>query len=132
MNRKGEAILGGILIGLLLGGLMLYISSGRTAQEQADATGLTVSQWEVIQDSPGESTLTVVAPAVAGAGVGWLLDTVTDSGGNGGSSRDNSVTVNGGDGQVNITITGDQDNDETNEDNDETDSDNSNNTTGGE
>lgn len=126
-NKRGDVTVG-ILLGLLIGGIILAIDAGNTAQEVANTTGIPTSPLEVIVEQPGTSTLTLLGPAVAGAGVGWLIDEISgknDDGG--GSSRDNVINVGGEDNDVSITVDGDdQDNDQS-EDNDETDSDNSNN-----
>lgn len=105
--KRGEIIIG-LLVGLVIGGAMLWINAGNYAQEKANRLGRDVSNAEYLSDKPGQSALTVIGPAVAGAGVGWLLDEA----GIGGkekktnienqtsvnvSGRDNNVSVNSGD-----------------------------------
>jgi hypothetical protein len=108
MNSKSGEAMTFALIGLLVGAAMLYVNSGRTAQQMADATGKDTSQWDVIADEPGKSAATLLLPAAAGWGVGVMLDGV--SGKSRGSSQDNNIRVNT-DGNVNVTIIGNQDND---------------------
>ena len=128
MNSKSGEVAVGLLIGLALGSILLYVNSAEKAQALADSSGKDVHQWSVISEEPGESVLTLVAPAVAGAGVGWVIDEF--SGKNDSSnSRDNNVNVNVEEGDVNIGIDGDDQDNDTNEDNDENDQDNSGNTT---
>lgn len=114
MNSKSGEIALFALIGLLIGSTMLYINSGREAQVRANATGLTVSQWDIVTENAGKSTLTVLAPAAAGAGVGWLLDEVLGDEKKSGS-------------QNRVTIDGDGNNVVINRDNSETGIDNSDN-----
>lgn len=109
MNSKSGEIALFALIGLLIGSTMLYINSGREAQVRANATGLTVSQWDVVTENPGKSTLTVLAPAAAGAGVGWLLDEVT--GGEDKGSGNVNINASTQEGNVTVSVIGDQDND---------------------
>jgi len=108
MNSKSGEAMTFALIGLLVGAAMLYVNSGSTAQQMADATGKDTSQWEVIAEQPGKSAATLLLPAAAGWGVGVILDSA--SGKSGGSSQDNNIRVNT-DGNVNITVIGNQDND---------------------
>jgi hypothetical protein len=108
MNSKSGEAATFALIGLLIGAAMLYVNSGSTAQQMADATGKDTSQWEVISNEPGKSAATLLLPAAAGWGVGVMLDSV--SGKSGGSSQDNNIRVNT-DGNVNISVIGNQDND---------------------
>jgi hypothetical protein len=108
MNSKSGEAMTFALIGLLIGAAMLYVNSGSTAQQMADATGKDTSQWEVISNEPGKSAATLLLPAAAGWGVGVMLDSV--SGKSGGSSQDNNIRVNT-DGNVNISVIGNQDND---------------------
>lgn len=105
--KQGSVELG-ILVGLLIGSVALWINSGERAQELANAQGREVSQWEAIQESPGKSMLTVVGPGAAGAGIGWLLDEVS-GGSSGNSSESTSVTIEGEGNSV--VISRDQDND---------------------
>jgi hypothetical protein len=108
MNSKSGEAMTFALIGLLVGAAMLYVNSGSTAQQMADATGKDTSQWEVISNDPGKSAATLLLPAAAGWGVGVILDSA--SGKSGGSSQDNNIRVNT-DGNVNISVIGNQDND---------------------
>jgi len=108
MNSKSGEAMTFALIGLLVGAAMLYVNSGSTAQQMADATGKDTSQWDVIAEQPGKSAATLLLPAAAGWGVGVILDSA--SGKSGGSSQDNNIRVNT-DGNVNVTIIGNQDND---------------------
>lgn len=105
-TNSGEAIVLGLICGLILGGVMLYVQSGNYAQEKANALGREVHQSEYISDEPGKSALIVFAPALAGAGVGWALQEMSDDGKSGGS-RDNSVRVDVYEGNVNVNIRGD-------------------------
>lgn len=109
-SRSGEVALFA-LIGLLVGSAMLYVNSGREAQMRANATGLTVSQWDIVKESPGSSAITVIAPAAAGAGIGWLLDEVSGDGDNGGGNV--NVNASTGEGNVTVSVIGNQDNDTT-------------------
>ncbi len=109
MRNQGSVELG-ILVGLLVGSAMLWINSGKRAQELADAQGREVSQWEAVQEAPGKSVLTVIGPGVAGAGVGWALEELSGSNDKSSSQRNNSVEVSGNEGTVNISISGDQEN----------------------
>jgi hypothetical protein len=113
-NKRGDAIIIGLLIGLAIGGAMLYVESGNEAQERANATGYPIHQSEVIAENPGRSAVMVFGPAVAGAGVGWALTEVSDSK-KSNSSRDNEVDVQTYYGNVTISVAGDteQDNDTT-------------------
>jgi len=112
-SKAGEAILAGLLIGLLIGGLALYINTGEEAQRRADLSGREVRQSEVIADNPSKSALTLLGPAVAGAGVGWALQEITDDGGKSSSSRDNEMQIQTYYGNVNVTVAGDSDTDTT-------------------
>jgi len=113
-NKRGDAIIIGLLIGLVIGGAMLYVESGNEAQERANATGYPIHQSEVIAENPGRSAVMVFGPAVAGAGVGWALTEMSGSK-KSNSSRDNDVRVDVYQGNVNISVSGDtqQDNDTT-------------------
>jgi hypothetical protein len=113
-SKRGDAIIIGLLIGLAIGGAMLYVESGNEAQERANATGYPIHQSEVIAENPGRSAVMVFGPAVAGAGVGWALTEVSDSK-KSNSSRDNEVDVQTYYGNVTISVAGDteQDNDTT-------------------
>lgn len=124
--KRGEVVIG-LLVGLAVGSAMLWVNSRNYAQETANLSGRAVSQFEYLSEYPVESTVTIVAPAGAGLGIGWLIETLSNSDG-GGSSRDNVVNVGGEDNNVSITISGDSDNDTNEEDNDGTDNDGSNNT----
>ena len=97
------------LIGLLIGSTMLYINTGREAQARANTLGVSVSQWDVVKEEPGKSTLTVLAPAAAGAGVGWLLDEVTGGKDDGGGNV--NVNASTREGNVTVSVVGNQDND---------------------
>lgn len=108
MHKTSGEIVIGLLVGLLIGGTMLYVKSGKVAQQRANITGLTVSQWDVIAEDPGKSTLTVIGPAAAGAGVGWLVEQALDSGSDEGGSQDSTVTINGNEGTVSVSISGNQ------------------------
>ena len=109
MNKNSGEVVLGLVIGIAIGAVLLYVKSGELAQQRANASGVSVSQWDVITETPGKSTLTVIAPAAAGAGVGWLLEEVT-GGSEEGSQRNNQVSVNGNEGTVSISISGDQQN----------------------
>jgi hypothetical protein len=113
-SKRGDAIIIGLLIGLAIGGAMLYVESGNEAQERANATGYPIHQSEVIAENPGRSAVMVFGPAVAGAGVGWALTEMSDSK-KSNSSRDNEVDVQTYYGNVTISVAGDteQDNDTT-------------------
>lgn len=119
-HKSGEATTLA-LVGLLIGAAMLYINTGAEAQRRADLSGRDVHQFEVIQEQPGTSAATLLLPAAAGWGVGYMLDEI--SGKSSSSSRDTHINVES-DGDVDINV-GDQDNDVTNEDNDESDTDSS-------
>lgn len=114
-TNSGEAIVLGLICGLILGGVMLYVQSGNYAQEKANMSGREVHQSEYLSDEPGKSALTVFAPALAGAGVGWALEEMSNNGKSGNSSRDNEVRLEVYQGNVNISVSGDtqQDNDTT-------------------
>ena len=116
-KNSGEVVIG-LLIGLAVGAAMLYVKSGQEAQERANQMGVAVSQWDVVTEQPGKSTLTVIAPAAAGAGIGWLLDEV---------SSDDESSGN----QNQVSITGDGNNVVINRDNAESGIDNSDNSTTG-
>ena len=117
-KNSGEIILG-LLIGLGIGIAILTVESSNRAQEIANSTGMATSPLEVIAGEPGQSALTIFGPAVAGAGLGWVIDELgNDSSNDSGNSRDNTISVGGEDNNVSVTIIGDQDNDSTNEDND--------------
>lgn len=128
-HKSGEAILGGIIIGAIVGAIILVIDAGNTAQDIANRTGIATSPLEVIADDPGGSALSLAAPAVAGAGIGWIVDELSGKNDSKSNSRDNNISVSGEDNDVNITIDGDDSDDDINEDNDENDQDNSGNTT---
>jgi len=113
-SKRGDAIIIGLLIGLAIGGAMLYVESGNEAQERANATGYPIHQSEVIAENPGRSAVMVFGPAVAGAGVGWALTEMSGSK-KSNSSRDNDLDIQTYYGNVNVTVAGDtrQDNDTT-------------------
>lgn len=111
MNSKGGSIVIGLLIGLAIGSLALYIKSGDEAQRIANETGRDVHQMEVISEQPGQSALTIFGPAIAGAGVGWALQEITDNGSDSSDEQNNEVSIVADYGNVNVNITGDQDND---------------------
>lgn len=123
--KRGEVVIG-LLVGLAIGSAMLWVNSRNYAQETANLSGRPVSQFEYLSQYPLESTITIVAPAGAGLGIGWLVETLSSSSG-GNSSRDNVVSVGGEDNNVSVTISGDSDDDTNQEDNDGTDNDGSNN-----
>ena len=102
--KSGEVVLG-LLVGLALGIAALVITSGNEAQTRANLTGSEVSQVDVIADQPGKSALIVLGPAVAGAGVGWALDQMSGDGDN--ASRDNSIRIDGNEGNISVNIRGD-------------------------
>lgn len=108
-SNSGEVVLG-LVIGIAIGAVLLYVKSGELAQQRANATGVAVSQWDVVTETPGKSTLTVLAPAAAGAGIGWLLEEVTGGDDDRANERNNTVNLTLDDGDVNITISGDQQN----------------------
>jgi hypothetical protein len=108
-NKRGDVLIG-LLIGLAVGAAMLFVNSGETAQRMADSTGRDTSQWDVIANEPGKSTMTILAPAAAGAGIGFVLEEAFGGKDKGGSSQDNNIRVNT-EGNVNITVIGNQDND---------------------
>lgn len=117
-NNSGEIILG-LLIGLGIGIAILTVESSNRAQEIANSTGMATSPLEVIAGEPGQSALTIFGPAVAGAGLGWVIDELgNDSSNDSGNSRDNTISVGGENNNISVSIVGDQDNDSTNEDND--------------
>lgn len=104
MNKRrqsGEALIGGLLIGLAVGLVYSYFHASQTAQEVANATG---SDQEVIEHY---DFIKLVVPAAAGAGIGWILDEVSSEDDKG---RRTSINVSDNDGSVNINV-GDQDND---------------------
>lgn len=72
-SQRGDVLVG-LLIGLFVGGAMLYIQAGNYAQKIANETGQPVPNSALLADQPGESLIKVVAPAAAGAGIGWVLD----------------------------------------------------------
>jgi hypothetical protein len=111
-RKAGDAILLGIVLGLCVGSLMLYINTGDEAQRRANLSGREVNQADIIREEPGKSALTVFGPAVVGAGVGWALTELTDDG-KSSSSRDNDVRVQTYYGNVNVTLAGDSDTDTT-------------------
>jgi hypothetical protein len=114
MKKNSGEIMVGLMVGLLIGSIALYITSGNEAQRLADMHGTPVHQADVIAEDPGKSAFVLFAPAIAGAGIGWALDEM--SGGKGGnSSRDNDVRVDAYQGNVTISVSGDsrQDNDTT-------------------
>jgi hypothetical protein len=106
-SNSGEVVTG-LLIGLAVGAAMLFVGTGKQAQRLADTEGRAVSQWEVIMQQPGKSALTLGGPAAAGAGLGYLVESLDNS-----KSSDGNVTVSVPDnrGNVSVSIIGDQDND---------------------
>jgi hypothetical protein len=107
-KNSGEVVIG-LLIGLAVGAAMLYVKSGQEAQERANQMGVAVSQWDVVTEQPGKSTLTVIAPTAAGAGIGWLLDEVSGGSDNGGGNV--NINASTGEGNVTVSVIGNQDND---------------------
>lgn len=99
MKRNSGEIVIGLLVGLAIGAAMLWINSGNYAQEKANELGMEVSSAQYLSDKPGTLVLTVIAPAAAGAGVGWLLDEL--SGDDKGEST--SISINGEYNTVNIS-----------------------------
>ena len=119
MKKNSGEIMVGLLIGILVGSVILAIDSSNEAQEIANSTGMATSPLEVIAGEPGQSALTIFGPAVAGAGLGWVIDELgNDSSNDSGNSRDNTISVGGENNNISVTIIGDQDNDSANEDND--------------
>ena len=109
MNSKsGEAIVG-LLVGLALGATMLYVNTGNKAQVMANEMGVEVSQFDVIVEEPGKSAATILLPAAAGWGVGFALDELSGKSDKS-SEQNNNVRVNT-EGDVNVSIIGNQDND---------------------
>lgn len=102
MKKNSGEIIIGVLVGLAIGAAMLFINSGNYAQELANSTGVDTSRAEYLTDQPGTSILTVIAPAVAGAGVGWLLEETGVT-----SKKENKTTVER---QTQIQVTGDDNN----------------------
>jgi hypothetical protein len=94
MKRNSGEIVIGLLVGLALGGIALWINSSNYAQEKANRLGRDVSQAEYLEEYPGKSVLTVVAPAAAGAGVGWLLDEAGVGGKDKKTNIENQTSVN--------------------------------------
>lgn len=123
MNSKSGEVVIGLLIGLAVGCVMLYVGSAREAQNRADATGVAVNQWTVISEEPGDSTLKVIAPAAAGAGIGWLLEEVSGSDKGG---RNTSISIRDNDGNVNINVGDSSEDNDTRTDTDNNDSNNLN------
>jgi len=108
-NNSGEVVTG-LLIGLAVGAIMLFVGTGKQAQRLADAEGRAVSQWEVIMQQPGKSALTLTGPAAAGAGLGYLVESFDNS-----KSSEGNVNINipNNQGNVSVEVTGNQDNDST-------------------
>lgn len=104
INERGDAALFA-LIGLLIGSVMLYVESGNKAQEQANLTGREVHQANVIRDDIGTSAATLLLPAAAGWGVGYVLDNVAGSEGDE-KSQDNGIEISGNSSPVTVNITG--------------------------
>jgi hypothetical protein len=105
MKRNSGEVVIGLLVGLAIGAVMLWINSGNEAQLRANETGVETSQVDVIADAPGKSALTLFGPAVAGAGVGWALQEL--SGDNNQASRDNDIRINDNRGNVTVNVSGD-------------------------
>lgn len=102
-DAAGDVVIG-LLVGLALGIAALVVTSGNEAQNLANLTGRDVSPMEVITEQPGKSALVLFGPAVAGAGVGWALQEM--SGGDS-ASRDNTIRIDGNQGDINVNIRGD-------------------------
>ena len=102
-SNSGEVVTG-LLIGLAVGAVMLFVGTGKQAQRIADTEGRAVSQWEVIMDQPGKSALTLGGPAAAGAGLGYLVESFDNS-----KSSDGNVNITSADnsGNISINISGD-------------------------
>jgi gas vesicle protein len=107
-TNSGEIVIG-LLIGIFVGAATLYVKSGQEAQERANQMGVSVSQWDVVAEQPGKSTLTVIAPAAAGAGIGWLLEEVSGGSDNGGGNV--NINASTSEGNVTVSVIGNQDND---------------------
>lgn len=112
-HTNGEVVVG-LLIGLAVGVAMFMVAAGKYAQDKADMTGRETHIMEYAEDKPAASALTVVGPAAAGAGVGWLLDNI---GSGDKASRDNTVNIEAYEGSVNVTIAGDNQEETTTTDN---------------
>ncbi|HMO51906.1 MAG TPA: hypothetical protein PKE26_11035 [Kiritimatiellia bacterium] len=91
-NNRGEIVIG-LLVGLAIGAAMLVIKSGNYAQNKANELGMPVSGMQYLADAPGAATIDVLLPAVAGAGVGWLLDEAGVSGSKKKSTVNNATTI---------------------------------------
>lgn len=104
MNKRGEVVTG-LLIGLAVGGIIWLVNANNYAADKANREGGTVYFSEYAKDEPAESAVTVFGPAAAGAGIGWLLDTLS-GGGKGGNSRDNNIDIDA-EGGVYVTVSGD-------------------------
>jgi hypothetical protein len=109
MNKQSGEVVLGLLVGLAIGAVMLWINAGNYAQEVANQTGQPVSTYQYIEDEPGVSAITVLLPAAAGAGVGWLIEEA--GGGSKGSRSGSSANVNiTGENNV-VNIRGDEEGD---------------------
>lgn len=101
-NPKAGAVELGLLVGLAIGAVMLWINSGEEAQLRANETGVATSQVDIIADAPGKSALTLFGPAIAGAGVGWALDEMSGSDKKTTIQNQTSVNVSGHDNNVSV------------------------------
>jgi len=103
-KNSGEVVIG-LLVGLVIGGAMLWINSGNYAQEKANRLGREVSSAEYFSEKPGTSLLTIIGPAAAGAGIGWVLDEAGMGGNKDKTTIENqtTVTVSGHDNDVSVS-----------------------------
>ena len=102
-SNSGEVVTG-LLIGLAVGAVMLFVGTGKQAQRIADTEGRAVSQWEVIMQQPGKSALTLGGPAAAGAGLGYLVESLDNSKSSDGNLN---ITATENSGNISINISGD-------------------------
>jgi len=93
MNSKSGEVMTGLLIGLAVGAVMAFVAAKNEAKHQANLSGTEVSVMEVIKHEPGAYALKTATPAVAGAGLGWLIESINDK--STGDRYDYNITQNG-------------------------------------
>jgi hypothetical protein len=110
MRRNSGEVVTGLLIGLAVGALIAFVRAGNYAQVRANQTGQDVSVFAYFQEQPGEASVVVISPALAGAAIGWVMDEVTDDSKSSPSSQGSTANVNvTGENNV-VNIRGDESN----------------------
>jgi hypothetical protein len=101
MRKNSGEVLIGLLVGVVISGVALYIVSGNHAQEKANLTGREVSQGEYFSDNTGGAVMLAIVPPLLGAGAGYLVDELA------GNDDDNKAPTGNNTGGDSVAIAGD-------------------------